>query len=89
MTEELVVELGRRALFTALELSLPVLAFTLIVGVVVSVLQAVTQIQDMTLALVPKILAAIAALLIFGPWMLHVLMGFATQLFGGFPDYIR
>lgn len=73
----------------ALELSLPVLLFGLAVGVLISLFQAVTQINDSTLALVPKIISVFVALAIFGPWMFHQLMQFTlttlTRVPGGAP----
>ena len=69
----------------ALELSAPVLAFGLIVGIVVSLFQAVTQINDSTLALVPKILSVFLALALFGPWMFHQMIHFAVQMLTRLP----
>ena len=68
------------ALTLALELSLPVLLIGLVTGVIVSIFQAVTQINDSTLALVPKIVSVFAALAIFGPWMFHQLVQFSIQM---------
>ncbi|NPV53680.1 MAG: flagellar biosynthesis protein FliQ [Firmicutes bacterium] len=89
MNEEFVIGLGQQAIWTILKLSAPALIFALVVGIIVSVLQAVTQIQEMTLALVPKIIAVIAALMIFGPWMIKVLTAFTMQLYTNLPNYIR
>lgn len=68
------------ALSLALELSLPILAVGLVSGVLISIFQAVTQINDSTLALVPKIVSVFAALAIFGPWMFHQLVQFSIQM---------
>jgi flagellar biosynthesis protein FliQ len=76
MTERDVLEIGRHALMVALKLSLPVLLFGLVVGVLVSIVQAVTQIQEFTLTFVPKLLAVILALALFGPWMLATMTQF-------------
>ena len=81
MTEADVLEVGRNAILAALKLSLPVLMFGLVTGVVVSLFQAVTQIQEFTLTFVPKLLAVILALAIFGPWMLSTMVGFMTYSF--------
>ncbi len=81
MSEEFVVAIGRDALITALLVAAPVLAFSLITGVVVSLLQAVTQINEVTLTFVPKILAVFAALALFGPWSMHIMLGFAERMF--------
>jgi len=88
VTQEVVAAIGQRAIFVTLELAAPVLVFALVAGLVVSVLQAVTQIQEMTLALVPKILAVIIALVLFGPWMLRTLVEFTRELFSNLPNYV-
>ena len=80
LSESVVLSLGREALMTVLLVSGPVVGLGLLVGLVVSLLMATTQIQEQTLAFVPKILAALAALLIFGPWMMRVLLDFATRV---------
>ncbi len=88
MTEEAIVGIGQRAIIVALELAAPALVLALVVGVAVSVLQAVTQIQEMTLAFVPKILAVIAAFVLFGPWMMRVLVEYTRELFMTLPRYV-
>lgn len=88
MTQEVIAGIGQRAIFVTLELSAPVLVFALVAGLVVSVLQAVTQIQEMTLALVPKILAVVVALVLFGPWMIRVIVEFTRELFSNLPNYV-
>ena len=80
MNEAVVLSLGREALITVLLVSGPVVGLGLLVGLVVSLLMATTQIQEQTLAFVPKMLAALAALLIFGPWMMRVLLDFASRV---------
>jgi len=72
----------------ALEVAAPVLVLALVAGLVVSVFQAVTQIQEMTLALVPKVLAVIVALVVFGPWMMRTLVEFTRELFTNLPNYV-
>jgi len=78
---DVATELGRRALIIALELSLPVLAVGLVVGVFVSLVQAVTQIQDQTLSFIPKVLAMAVTLFLFLPWFLGVLTSYMTETF--------
>lgn len=73
----------------ALMLAAPVLGFGLVVGLLVSVFQAATQIQEMTLSFVPKILAATAALVLFGPWMLRSMITFTTKLLTTIPHLAR
>lgn len=89
MTIETVIDIARSATVLTLQLSLPILVFGLVTGVVVSILQAVTSIQEMTLTFVPKILAVIIALIIFGPWMLQVLVSFTSNLLIDLPNYVR
>ncbi|HEY8750085.1 MAG TPA: flagellar biosynthesis protein FliQ [Tepidisphaeraceae bacterium] len=75
-------DLIRNTLVLALIVSTPMLAIGLIVGVVVSLFQAVTQIQEQTLTFVPKIVAMVAAVILLFPWMGHYLMEYASQMFG-------
>jgi flagellar biosynthetic protein FliQ len=85
MTPQFVLSLGREAIMMTLMISAPMLAFGLIVGLVVSILQAVTQIHEMTLTFIPKILAVAMALLIFLPWMINTIVDYTTRLFGAIP----
>ena len=89
MTDRDVLEAGRSVLTVALKLSLPVLMFGLVAGVLVSVFQAVTQIQEFTLTFVPKLLAVVTALAIFGPWMLATLVHFMQYTFNHMPPVIK
>lgn len=89
MTVDAVIGIARSAAILTLELALPLLLFGLVAGVIVSILQAVTSIQEMTLTFVPKILAVILALAIFGPWMLQNLIAYASRLFISLPQYVR
>ncbi len=89
MTEELVIGLGREAIMTALKVSAPVLAVSLIVGVIISALQAMTQINEATLSFVPKLLAVLAVLGFAGPWMLNTLVTYSISIFDGLPAYVR
>lgn len=82
MSQDFVVALGQDAVMTALLVAAPVLGFSLITGLVVSIVQAVTQINEVTLTFVPKILAVFMALALFGPWSMRIMMGFAERLFG-------
>ena len=89
MTPQMVVAIGREALTLTLMVAGPMLAFGLIIGLIISVFQAVTQINEMTLTFVPKILAVAAALLVFLPWMINMLTDFATHMFDPYPDPVR
>ena len=85
----MVLDLARNALTITLQLAAPILIFSLVSGLVISVFQAVTQINEMTLSFVPKILAVMAALIIFGPWMLNSLLAYVTTLFVNLPTLAR
>ncbi len=89
MTEGMVFDLARNAMMIALEVSLPFLLFSLVTGLVISIFQAVTQINEMTLTFVPKILAVFAAGAIFGPWMLNSLITYIANLFISLPTFAR
>ncbi|MCP4568310.1 MAG: flagellar biosynthesis protein FliQ [FCB group bacterium] len=85
MTPQYVLALGREAITLTLMVSAPMLAFGLMVGLVISVLQAVTQIHEMTLTFIPKIVAVAFALILFLPWMINLLVDFTTRLFTSIP----
>ena len=89
MTEGMVFDLARNAMIIALEVSLPFLLFSLVTGLVISIFQAVTQINEMTLTFVPKILAVFVAGAIFGPWMLNSLITYIANLFISLPTFAR
>lgn len=82
MSQEFVISLGREALLTVLLVAGPLLLSGLVIGLLVSILQATTQIQEATLSFVPKIVTVLLAALIFGPWMMTILTGFASRLLG-------
>jgi len=86
MTQEFVLELANRAIMTTLIISAPLLLAGLIVGLVISILQAVTQIHEMTLTFIPKILAIIFTLLLMLPWMIGKMVAFTTNLFTTIPS---
>jgi len=81
MEPEMALDLGRRVLLMALMISLPLLSVGLIIGVTVSILQAVTQIQEMTLTFVPKIVAMVIAAIFFMPWIMTRMLTFAREMF--------
>jgi len=86
---DLVVEIVQRAIQTTLYLSAPVLLISLAAGLMISLLQAVTQINEPTLTFLPKLLAAALALFIFFPWMISLMVGFSSDLISNIPGYIR
>ncbi|MEA2639278.1 MAG: flagellar biosynthesis protein FliQ [Chloroflexota bacterium] len=89
MNDMTVMELGRNAVMLALMLSAPMLLAALIIGLIVSVVQAVTQINEATLSFVPKILGVFAALAIAGPWMISTSLSYTVALFNMLPSMVR
>jgi flagellar biosynthetic protein FliQ len=89
MSPEFVIGFARQSIELTLVIALPMLGVGLGVGVVVSVLQAATQIQEMTLTFVPKIIAVFLALLISFPWVMDKMITFTQDLFLNFPQYIK
>ena len=88
MNQDVVVNLDTNALTLAFKVAMPMLAAGLIVGLVVSIFQAVTQIQEQTLAFIPKVVALAAVLLLLGPWMLNQLLAYTADLWGGIPNIV-
>jgi flagellar biosynthetic protein FliQ len=88
MSSEFVIGLAGQALYPVLKVSAPMLGLGLIVGLIVSIFQATTQIQEQTLAFVPKIVAVFVAILVFGPWMLNIMIDFTSRLLGNLANYI-
>jgi flagellar biosynthetic protein FliQ len=89
VSKDAVIHLSIQALTLALKVSLPVLAAGLIVGLVISIFQAVTQIQEVTLTFIPKILVAGAVIALAGPWMLDQMVSYAEELYRSIPSMIR
>ncbi|MDA8414020.1 MAG: flagellar biosynthesis protein FliQ [Desulfobacteraceae bacterium] len=82
MTPELVVQLARRSFEATLLLSAPLLIFSLVVGLSVSIFQAVTSVNEATLSFVPKIVAVMVAMIIFFPWMMSYMSDFTREIYG-------
>ena len=89
MTYGAALSLGREAIFVALLVCAPALLLGLVTGLIVSVFQAVTQIQEPTLAFIPKIVIVALAILLFGTFMLALLTDFTTRVFAGIPQFIK
>ena len=85
MTDTTIIEIALQTMMVALKLSAPILVTSLVIGFVISMFQSMTQIQEFTLAFVPKLVGVGLALLFCGNWMLHTLMAFTTDLFEGLP----
>lgn len=88
MTPESVLTLAQRALEITLLMSAPPLLAALLTGLVVSVFQAATQINEMTLSFIPKLIAIFVVLVLFGPWMMGILLDYMRELFTGLPGMI-
>jgi flagellar biosynthetic protein FliQ len=88
MTPETVVNLVRQALEVSILVSTPLLLTALVTGLVVSVFQAATQINEMTLSFIPKLLAIFAVMVLAGPWMLSIMVDFTRRLIESIPGLI-
>lgn len=84
-----VVSIGQQAIFVALLAAAPVLLLSMVVGLTVSIFQAVTQIQEPTLAFIPKIVVSALALLFFAPFILALLTDFTARIFSGLPAFVK
>ncbi|MEX2229394.1 MAG: flagellar biosynthesis protein FliQ [Dehalococcoidia bacterium] len=89
MNDAFVLALAREALVTALLISAPILVVSLVIGMLVSVFQAMTQINEATLTFVPKILGVFAVSAILGPWMVGTMVGYTQRLFATLPQLAR
>jgi len=89
MTPEFLVSMGKEAIMLTIMVSMPMLGLGLIVGLSISVFQAVTSIQEMTLTFIPKILAVFLGLLFFAPWMLEKMTTYTIKLISNIPVLIR
>lgn len=88
MTPATVMEIGRQAIEVTLVLSAPVLLAALVIGLIISIFQAATQINEATLQFVPKLVAIFLVLILFGPWMLQYMVDYIQRLFGSIPQLI-
>jgi flagellar biosynthetic protein FliQ len=89
VTYAFALSLGREAILTALIVAAPMLVLGLVTGLIVSVFQAVTQIQEQTLTFIPKILVSAIAILFFGPFMLAMLTTFTSHVFANIPQFVK
>ena len=88
MNSGLALKMTSDLFWTGALVSLPVLGLTLVVGLAISILQVLTQVQEMSLTVVPKLVAAGVAMIVFGPWMLRTLCQFAVQLWSQIPALV-
>lgn len=89
MNELLIAQIGKEALRTALMVAGPALVVSLVVGLLISVFQVVTSLQDQTIAFVPKVVAVMAVVAISFPWMMQVMLRFTTRMFTEFNTVVR
>lgn len=89
MTVELLGQISKQTFETILLVGGPVLLVSLVVGILISIFQAVTQLQEMTMTFVPKIVAVFLTLLVALPWMVRVLVTFTRSIFENIPQYVR
>jgi flagellar biosynthetic protein FliQ len=89
MTPDFIIGFARGAIEITLLLSLPILGVGMIVGLAISIFQSVTQIHEMTLTFVPKIISVFAAILLFAPWMLNKVIAYTENLITNLPQYIK
>ena len=89
MSEDFVVSLGAEAIKTMLYLAGPLLLVAMVIGIVVSVFQAITQINEATLTFIPKMVGIILVLAIMAPWMLHVMQDYSSMVFGNVGEWVR
>lgn len=87
MTTDAVADMAQDALYLIIKTSLPVLLVSLIIGLVISIFQTVTSIQEQTLTFVPKIVCVFLALILFGPWMMNSMVEYMTELWNSFSYY--
>lgn len=88
MTSESVITLAEQGIYTILIVSGPLLIIALVVGLIISIIQATTQIQEQTLAFVPKIIAVLLGMIILGPWMVSHMVQYATNIFSNLTRFV-
>jgi flagellar biosynthesis protein FliQ len=89
VNEGVVLGLARESMWVAFQVGAPILLVSLVVGVVVSIVQAATQVNEATLAYVPKMVAVFVAILVLGPWMMETMLSFSSGLFANMGQYGR
>ena len=89
MDQSFIIDFAMESIKTTLLLSAPMLGFGLVTGLLVSIFQAVTSIQELTLTFIPKILAVFFSLVLFFPWLLQLMLSFTSKILINFPEYIQ
>ncbi|WP_050614790.1 flagellar biosynthesis protein FliQ [Bacillus testis] len=88
MSQEFVINMAEKGVYTVLMISGPLMLLALVIGLIISIFQATTQIQEQTLAFVPKIAAVLLGLIFFGPWMLTRMISYATDIFANLNRFV-
>ncbi len=89
MTEEMVMNLGAEAIKVMIYIGGPLLVTAMVIGIVVSILQAITQINEATLTFIPKIIAIVVVLMVMAPWMLEIMKQYTSDILGNMQEWIR
>lgn len=89
MTDSMVIQIVRDALMMVLIVSVPILAGGMLVGLIISILQATTQIQEQSLSFVPKLIVVLVLLIVLAPWITNVLVGYTTELYAKIPQVVK
>jgi flagellar biosynthetic protein FliQ len=89
MSQGVIIDVAQEAIKIVLMISAPILGLGLLVGLIVSIVQATTQIQEQTLSFIPKVVTIALTLLVFGPWMMNLMYEFTVKLFENIPMYIK
>jgi flagellar biosynthesis protein FliQ len=89
MSEDLVMQIAAETLKTMMLIAGPMLVAAMTIGIIVSVLQAITQINEATLTFIPKMIAIILVLIVMAPWMMEVIQNYAGEIFGNFSEWVR
>jgi flagellar biosynthetic protein FliQ len=82
------MEVAAKAMWVTLQVSMPILGVTLVVGLLVSIFQAVTQLQEPTLTFIPKVLAVVVVIVVAGPWMLGQIVSYTAELYASIPSLV-
>lgn len=89
MSEDQVMSIAAETLKTMMLIGGPMLIAAMVIGIIVSILQAITQINEATLTFIPKMVAIILVLMVMAPWMLEVLQNYSQEIFGNFSEWVR
>lgn len=89
MSEDIVMQIATETMKTMMLIAGPMLVAAMVIGIIVSVLQAITQINEATLTFIPKMIAIIIVLAVMAPWMMEVLQNYSSEIFGNFAAWVR